>query len=248
MSDTPSPPPQQFTRYLYDKTKVQQKLEYTVINQNIPESLFWVYELYFTGFIEDVIQIAYALYDKYYKIRYPKLKSFLLKKTRELRDQIAADSPEMPIDHTLIGTIFHNMITRIPVLDKSEPMNEWKGRSIYMNLSQDKIVSYMTVTPQTLGIPAYAFLRTVCKYSCRTPTAMPCETMITNVFREYWEYLANETPYWREVFETWGVVSFDSKTKRIVFDTEEHEEGFYQLYGYEIDEQPVEVLQYCLGV
>ena len=239
------------TRYLYDKAKVHQKLEYTVINQDIQESLFWVYELYFTGFIEDVIQIAYALYDKYYKIRYPKLKSFLLKKTRELREQIAAD-PAIPIDNTLIGTVFHNMITRIPVLDKGEPMNEWKGRNIYMNLSQDKIVPYMTATPQTLGIPAYKFLRVVCKYSCMTPdpacTQSPFDITLPITLRDHWEYLANNTPYWRSVFETWGVVDFHQKTRCIIFDTEEHEEEFYKVYGYEMDEQPAKVLQYCLGV
>jgi hypothetical protein len=66
------------------------------------------------------------------------------------------------------------------------------------------------------------------------------------MFREYWEYCAMTTPYWRTIFDKHGA-KFEDGHKRIVFDTEELEEAFYEIYGYETDEQSEIVQQYCLG-
>ena len=247
-------PPFILTRYLYDKRQVIEKLMHTVIQSCITEMLFWVYELYFSGFIEDVIYTAFVIYDKYYKVRYPKLKEFLSKKTRELRVSISRNLNNYHHD-TIIGTMYHNLATRIPILKIDEPQTQWKGKNIYTNLSIEKIQPFMTQTPQQCGIPAYQFLKTVCKYSCMTNnTSLDFinSSIQLQMFRDRWEYCAKNTPYWQTIFAKYGIqfeVDILEKSLPIIlFDNEENEFAFYKIYGYEPDEQPIHIQQNCLGI
>ena len=248
------------TRYLYDKSRVLEKLIQTVIHQNVSETLFWVYELYFSGFVEDVLHTAFVIYDQYYKKRYPKLKKFLAKKTKELRDAII-NVNSMNIGnttdiHTTIGTIYYNMTTRIPAMggQDTDTDTEFVGRNIYANISIEKIKPFMTQTPMQHEIPARQFLKQVCKYSCMTTgdTILPqIEPNMIGMFRDRWEYCASQTPYWQFIFAKYGgrfgVGDGDGGYNRILFDNEEQEEAFYEMYGYEPDEQPISILQGCLG-
>jgi hypothetical protein len=239
----PTPPTLVLTRYLYDKNQVIQRLRQTVLQQDIQETFFWVYELYFSGFIQEVIHEAFVIYDEHYKARYPKLKAFLQKKTREIREcAVAVDA--RPIDHTLIGTMYFNMATRTPILNTDEPPTEWKGRSIYANVSPEKINPFMTQTAEQHKIPARKFLKEVCKYSCRTTDQTPNPDTV-RWFRERWEYCASQSPYWNAILSNYRH-RFDEDW-RIVFEDEHQEEAFYEKYGYEPDEQPANVQQGCLG-
>jgi hypothetical protein len=235
---TPTPPPLILTRYLYDKPRVLVKLEQTVLQKNYPETLFWVYELYFSGFIQDVIHMAFVIYDKHCKTNYPKLKSFLQKKARELRETAQP---------AIIGTMYHNMITRVSGTHPT-PI---PPRSIYTNLSRDKIIPYMTQTAEQLQVPPYQFLKRVCKYSCMpTPPddqeTPPDDPQRIQWFRERWEYCTCMTPYWQNIFNR-HQIRVDHDTRDILFDNEEMRDTFYKKYGYEPDEQPAIVQQNCLG-
>lgn len=239
---TPATPPALvLTRYLYDKAQVVKRLRESVLQQSIDETLFWVYELYFSGFIEDVIHEVFVIYDEHYKGRYPKLKGFLQKKAKEIRD---ATTPVENRD-TLIGTMYFNMATRIPVLDPDESPTEWKGRNIYANISQEKIKSFMTQTAEQHRIPARKFLKQVCKYSCRTTDETPKNPETLKWFRERWEYCASKSPYWNAILSNYRH-RFDEDWC-IVFEDENQEDAFYEKYGYEPDEQPANVQQGCLG-
>jgi hypothetical protein len=232
------------TRYLYDKAQVIKRLRQTVLQQDIQETFFWVYELYFSGFIQEVIHEAFVIYDEHYKGRYPKLKAFLQKKTREIREY-AIDVDARPIDHTLIGTMYFNMATRTPILGADEPQTVWKGRNIYANVSNEKISPFMTQTAEQQKIPARNFLKQVCKYSCRTTDDKAPNPETLRWFRERWEYCASQSPYWNAILVKFAH-RFDQEW-RIVFDDEEEGEAFYEKYGYEPDEQPAIVQENCLG-
>jgi hypothetical protein len=235
-----TPPALVLTRYLYDKAQVVKRLRQSVLQQFIDETLFWVYELYFSGFVEDVIHEAFVIYDEHYKTRYPKLKAFLQKKAKEIRDAIHVENRD-----TLIGTMYFNMTTRIAILDHEEPLTEWKGRNIYANISQEKINPFMTQTAEQHKIPARKFLKQVCKYSSRTTEDKTPNSEILRWFRERWEYCASQSPYWNDIllnYRHW----FDEDWC-IVFEDEAEEDAFYEKYGYEPDEQPAIVQQNCLG-
>jgi hypothetical protein len=58
-----------------------------------------------------------------------------------------------------------------------------------------------------------------------------------------WEYFAMQSPIWRDRLATeWPSASIDHVKKQLVFQEEDHAEEFYQAYGFELDEQPSEVI------
>ena len=50
-----------------------------------------------------------------------------------------------------------------------------------------------------------------------------------------WDVYCFNTPFWNEKFKEYNGKLIDGK---VVFDTEENEESFYEHYGYEVDEYP----------
>jgi hypothetical protein len=56
----------------------------------------------------------------------------------------------------------------------------------------------------------------------------------------HWEYYAMGSPLWLKRLETFGGI-INENEKKIEFMSEEGEEGFYNLYAYELDELPKEV-------
>ena len=56
-----------FTRYLYDKTEVKHSLFLSILQHNIHESLFWGYELYYSGFEEEAFEFITLILNTIYK-------------------------------------------------------------------------------------------------------------------------------------------------------------------------------------
>ena len=66
---------------------------------------------------------------------------------------------------------------------------------------------------------------------------------LTDLVKEtwfHWEYYAMGSPLWQNRLNKWGGV-VNHLTKKIEFPTDEMQEAFYELYGYEFDELPKEV-------
>ena len=60
---------------------------------------------------------------------------------------------------------------------------------------------------------------------------------IVNMYLNDWEYYANNCPYWKEIFENWGV---EFKKSETLFINDDVLEKFYLKYGLEPDEQSLE--------
>jgi hypothetical protein len=56
-----------FTRYLYSKEQVYHSLIIALLEKAIDEALFWTYELYFSGFQEELYVFVESVYDLFYK-------------------------------------------------------------------------------------------------------------------------------------------------------------------------------------
>ena len=63
---------------------------------------------------------------------------------------------------------------------------------------------------------------------------------IRHAYLNNWLYYASFSPIWLQRIKSCNG-SIDSLTKKVVFETEEYEEKFYEEYGYEPDEQKIEV-------
>lgn len=77
-----------FTRYLYLKDEVEIALMLSLLNKKEDEALFWAYELYYSGFIDDLIQLIFKIYYDFYACINASFEAFLIKKVREIKESI----------------------------------------------------------------------------------------------------------------------------------------------------------------
>lgn len=58
---------------------------------------------------------------------------------------------------------------------------------------------------------------------------------------QHWEYYASSAPLWQRRLLT-HLGSIDDEKKELIFPSDDLKEAFYELYGYEFDEQPKEIV------
>jgi len=71
------------TRYLYSHIEVKQSLFISLLQKDISQSLFWGYELYYSGFQEETFDFVNDIYKEIYEKLNPDLKSFIDKMISE---------------------------------------------------------------------------------------------------------------------------------------------------------------------
>jgi hypothetical protein len=72
-----------FTRYLYVKDEVELSLLVSILNKS-DDSMFWAYELYYSGFKQDLINLIWKIYYDFFATLNPTFEAYLLKKFKEL--------------------------------------------------------------------------------------------------------------------------------------------------------------------
>ena len=96
------------TRYLYEKDYVEHSLFMSLLNRNSDEALFWIYELYFSGWKKYSIILIWKYYYMLYSPFFVNLEPFLQRKTLEWLDTN---------DYRIIGTLIVNLATREACVD-----------------------------------------------------------------------------------------------------------------------------------
>lgn len=97
------------TRYLYEKSYIDYSLLLALLNRDSNEALFWIYELYFSGFKKYAFSLVWKYYYMLYSPFFVCLERFLQKKTLEWLNN--------KDDYTIIGTLVINLATREPCID-----------------------------------------------------------------------------------------------------------------------------------
>jgi hypothetical protein len=101
------------TRYLYLKDEVEIALLMALLNKS-ESSLFWAFELYFSGFETDLWNLFWKIYYEFYAALNPTLESFILIKQNAFH---ALESSEQEEKQKIIATIVNNMLIRKISLD-----------------------------------------------------------------------------------------------------------------------------------
>jgi hypothetical protein len=210
------------TRYLYNKDIVLYSLQLSIKKKDYDESLFWAYELYFSGFQKEVLDCLEEIYLRDLKENHPKLGLYINKKMVELEGK-----PE------LVATIIKNLTMKCGALRESPKVK-------FVNVKEHHIRGYYTREHSDNGIPNWKFLRTVCLYGVHKD--LGDEFDLVDEWGSNWLLHCLETPIWIERLGPYG--EFDDG--KFVFDTEDAEEEFHDLYDYEPDEQPMEIKRKCI--
>jgi hypothetical protein len=91
-----------------------------------------------------------------------------------------------------------------------------------------------------------------CKYSLVSNEEKGKNPEIKNIqiLREithHWLYYASRCPLWRERIDQFGGSIIDEE-KMIIFENDDLLEGFYDKYGFEMDEQTLIIQRGCVGM
>ena len=65
-----------FTRYLYEKDEVKLALLIALLNKK-DEALFWAYELYYSGFVNELVDLLWKIYYDFYATLNPQFEEYL---------------------------------------------------------------------------------------------------------------------------------------------------------------------------
>jgi len=223
------------TRYLYNKTKVFQKLSITIAENNYDESLFWAYELYYSWLEIDTIDYLITIAESILP-EYKRFHRFLSKKKGEW---VSTEIHEKP--HNIIATIIKNILIRDPTIKESD------AEQIYFIISMKDLERYETKSIS----PAYKTLPTLCRYRLSNNTKLPEITeeqrLYLNDFCANWLVYAARTALWaNRILEYKGTINIEKKT--VEFETDDLLEEFYEKYGFEPDEQSIEIQWRLAGI
>jgi hypothetical protein len=240
-----------FTRYLYSKEDVVRSLFVALLNKEPDEALFWAYELYYSGFQQEMMEIVIRIFHEIYESRNSKqFCEFIITHYGKWL--------ENPEDDTILGTIVWNLTKsaydltqfienyftiKLNIMRTNEP----KKRKLRLIFKEIDIEKYKTVHTSGPG-KAWKILPQVYKYEIHPEIRTLFQ--ITNIdFRkeycENWLFYAARSPIWSDRIISCGGFVVDNEKVNLV--DEEKAEEFYQLYNYEPDEQPTEIQEKSIG-
>lgn len=139
----------------------------------------------------------------------------------------------------------HLLLSRIIQLFTTQSGPPVKPRNIYLTINKDQLAPFQTsLCPSPDN---YKTLRTVCKYSINASSFLGMFLVarpnnLTRLYHDHWPYYAAGSPYWAAAIQLHGG-KLCSLTLAVIFDTALKEETFYDIYGLEPDEQPLNVQQ-----
>lgn len=215
------------TRYLYEKLHVKYSLVWSMLEMQREESLFWAYELYWSGFSDEVWHWIREIYVKYYEETNPRFKrrldEFYLK-------WLASEGD----DHGLLGTAVGTLAMRSRMPEEPERMI---------------VLSYSDKRHETIGPvkPPRKYLAKVSTWPVRPEAkymAQEFDGLLLKSVREGylgdWLYYCAESSIWLERIKAHnGVIRED--LEKVAFETEDDFEAFHETWGLEPDEQSMEM-------
>ena len=213
MSQTPT-----FTRYLYEVDLVKQSLELSLIDKNREESLFWAFELYYSGFQEEIWQFIMRLYETHYQKYHMQFKTRL--------DSIYAEWKETG-NACLLGTV----VGTLAVWEVGKVIEKRQFIILYRDTRH-------ITHPVTM--PTRHYLKQVSQFAIRLYDTNISENIREAYLGKDWLYYCSKTPIWEERIRAFNGIVDDEK-KCVEFADDDSLESFYENWGFEPDEQPVEI-------
>lgn len=217
-----------FTRYLYERLHVKYSLQWALVEKKREEALFWAYELYHSGFQDEVWQWISELYERYYEDYNPRFSPQL--------DRMYLQWKETG-DDCILGTVVGTLAIR-----DTKDLGKGKREKFIVLYKGDRHKT------QEVHEKARNYLKRVTQYKIRQE-AKDLAKNICNVSPEMvreaylgmdWLYYCAGSPVWAfRIREGRGVV--DDLGKRVAFESDDDLEAFYERWGFEPDEQCAEM-------
>ena len=98
-----------FTRYLYVKDEVRISLLVSILNKS-DDAIFWAYELYYSGFKTELLNLIWKIYYDFFATLNPTFEQYLLNKHKELLVENKEDHNEDK--NRLISSLIQDLLFR----------------------------------------------------------------------------------------------------------------------------------------
>ena len=224
------------TNHLYDRKEVLMTLMASLLNRDKYRTMFWAFELYYSGFQKLVFEHLLRIYTKFYEKNHPTFRKFFMKKYRQwncFRQHMTIIEKERIVSIILLNLLYRNYEK------KSE-------KEVYVFVHIRAHYHYYPFHNNT--IKPYNVLKIGCRYGINDNDwfSRLGERKKEIYYRDkyelfhHWEYYAYRSPIWKERIERYKGYP-DHKKKMILFLNDMYKREFYDKYGYEPDEQPLEV-------
>ena len=252
MADTNADKYIKFTRYLYNWVEVKHSLFISILNKNNDEALFWAYELYYSGFQEDLFEFLFKIYNNVFELLNPELHIYLNKikniwEEDNSKDWVVAsfiytlNTREYSIDNFVTTYLNVNCkITNTMISNKPK---------LCVNLDNSVCEPFQNIS----NIIPRKVLQHVSKYRiCKEyenifgSFTIPDYNDYLKIFYEDWLYYCKDTPIWLERIQNYNGI-IDNENKKIIFKNDNDFEKFYELWNYDTDEQDANVVQNRVG-
>jgi hypothetical protein len=234
-----------FTRYLYSKKEVYQSLLVALLDRKRDESLFWLFELYYSGFEKEAADYVEKIYKTFYESQ-----------NQGFWDRLQNRKETMDPDLWL-GTIIVYLCGK--PFDISTFIEEhygvrcsqnetYKQSTFLVQLKQENLEKYKTLQLEANESLHY-YLKQACRFASRKEVNKLFDNKITDFRREYihnWLYFACKSPIWFDRIRQYGG-KIDDENQKIIFPDQDKECDFYDEWNLEPDEQPEEVKEKSLG-
>ena len=98
---------------MYIKKEVEISLLSAILNKKNDAALFWAFELYYSGFIEELLCILWRTYYEFFATLNPTLEAYLLKKKKEdLKKKEEEEEDAIRPTPVFIANMIHNLLIR----------------------------------------------------------------------------------------------------------------------------------------
>lgn len=248
------------TRFLYPLDEIELSFINSLLNKtNLQECYFWIFEIHFSGF--NVFPFLLKVYVDFYKELNPNLEDYIIKKNPAEDDNNTIDKVKS------LASIVRNLFRSNPspnaffcrqgmtapeLLSSAKPKKSYANiKNVFVSPTEEDIKTIMDTELLPIS-PIYNTLKIKRLFS--TSDNIGCfelkryqlndayqynDFLYDNFF--HWEYYAMRSPVWYSRLTSLNG-SIDHIKKEIVFLDDDEKEEFYQLYGYEFDEQTKHIL------
>lgn len=201
------------TRSLYSKIDVKQSLMISLFEHNHEESLFWAYELYYSGFQEEIFEFIVQIYENIYMCYNANLAEFI------------SESVErwfIEKNDSIIGSIVMTLSKREYNLDKFIKLyydydcdtikHEEKRKPKYrIHIDESKIQQYKTFSiDDSKEMNTWTKFGRICRYPIRSNVHHLFHTFVPDNIQtiyssiDKWLYYAAKSPIWKTRIEEYG--------------------------------------------
>ncbi len=232
------------TRYLYSYMEVKQSLFLSILKKDFNQSLFWGYELYFSGFQEETFDYFIEMIDELYKKKPVTLKKMI---QHEKNIWLKDNTLHLPFGNC-ISILCINEYNLTPFVKqffgvncKKEEQNSIQNKKDFemtdellkplLTFDDHSILSYKVLKMKQTYSPEKRYIDLLKIY---------CPQNATDIISGKWLYFASVSPIWHQrITHHNGIINEEENS--VTFEDDDSLEEFYNLWGYEPDEQSKQI-------